>query len=48
MSKYIAFAVAKKAIEQELALPCPDELLQQQIESNFWEPEYRRYKRTAL
>ncbi|PMG41758.1 NAD-dependent malic enzyme, partial [Shewanella sp. 10N.286.52.B9] len=47
VSKYIAFAVAKKAIEQELALPCPDELLQQQIESNFWEPEYRRYKRTA-
>ncbi|MDO6619746.1 MULTISPECIES: NAD-dependent malic enzyme [unclassified Shewanella] len=48
VSKYIAFAVAKKAIEQELALPCPDELLQQQIESNFWEPEYRRYKRTAF
>ncbi|MEZ9138851.1 MULTISPECIES: NAD-dependent malic enzyme [unclassified Shewanella] len=48
VSKYIAFAVAKKAIEQELALPCPDELLTQKIDSNFWEPEYRRYRRTSF
>ncbi|WP_144210753.1 NAD-dependent malic enzyme [Shewanella donghaensis] len=48
VSKYIAFAVAKQAIKEDLALPCTDELLKQQIESNFWEPEYRRYKRTAF
>ncbi|WP_153914211.1 NAD-dependent malic enzyme [Shewanella sp. TC10] len=48
VSKYIAFAVAKKAIEQELALPCPDDLLTQKIDSNFWEPEYRRYRRTSF
>lgn len=48
VSKYIAFAVAKVAIEQGLALPCSDELLQQSIEGNFWEPEYRRYKRTSF
>jgi malate dehydrogenase (oxaloacetate-decarboxylating) len=48
VSKYIAFAVAKIAIEQGLALPCSDELLQQSIEANFWEPEYRRYKRTSF
>ncbi|WP_299568875.1 NAD-dependent malic enzyme [uncultured Shewanella sp.] len=48
VSKYIAFAVAKKAIEQELALPCPDDLLIQKIDSNFWEPEYRRYRRTSF
>ncbi|MBO1896049.1 MULTISPECIES: NAD-dependent malic enzyme [unclassified Shewanella] len=48
VSKYIAFAVAKAAIDQGLALPCTDELLQQSIEANFWEPEYRRYKRTSF
>jgi malate dehydrogenase (oxaloacetate-decarboxylating) len=48
VSKYIAFAVAKVAIEQGLALPCTDELLHQAIEDNFWEPEYRRYRRTAF
>jgi malate dehydrogenase (oxaloacetate-decarboxylating) len=48
VSKYIAFAVAKIAIEQGLALPCSDELLQQSIDANFWEPEYRRYKRTSF
>ena len=48
VSKYIAFAVAKQAIEEDLALACTDELLKQQIENNFWEPEYRRYRRTAF
>jgi len=48
VSKYIAFAVAKVAIEQGLALPCTDELLQQAIDNNFWQPEYRRYRRTAF
>ncbi|QBF82053.1 NAD-dependent malic enzyme [Shewanella maritima] len=48
VSKYIAFAVAKKAIEEGHALPCDDELLKQRIENNFWEPEYRRYKRTSF
>jgi malate dehydrogenase (oxaloacetate-decarboxylating) len=48
VSKYIAFAVAKIAIGQGLALPCSDELLLQSIEANFWEPEYRRYKRTSF
>jgi malate dehydrogenase (oxaloacetate-decarboxylating) len=48
VSKYIAFAVAKVAIDQGLALPCTDELLQQAIDNNFWQPEYRRYRRTAF
>ncbi|WP_394129095.1 NAD-dependent malic enzyme [Shewanella maritima] len=48
VSKYIALAVAKVAIEQGLALPKDEELLKQAIEDNFWEPEYRRYKRTSF
>lgn len=48
VSKRIAFAVAKKAIEQGHALEITDEALQQKIESYFWKPVYRRYKRTAF
>ena len=48
VSKHIAFAVAKVAVEQGHALPCSDELLQQAIEDNFWTAEYRRYKRTSF
>ena len=48
LSRKIAFAVAKVAMEQGLALPIPDELLQERIESNFWKPEYRPYKRVSI
>ncbi|WP_394391710.1 NAD-dependent malic enzyme [Shewanella woodyi] len=48
VSKHIAFAVAKVAVEQGHALPCTDELLEQSIENNFWTAEYRRYKRTSF
>ncbi|MGR6839434.1 NAD-dependent malic enzyme [Aliivibrio wodanis] len=48
VSKKIAFAVAKKAIEQGYALEITDEALMQKIEQYFWKPVYRRYKRTAF
>ncbi|MCH1926677.1 NAD-dependent malic enzyme [Shewanella sp. C32] len=48
VSKHIAFAVGKVAIEQGYALPKTDELLLQAIEDNFWKPEYRRYRRTSF
>lgn len=48
VSKHIAFAVGKVAIEQGYALPKTDELLLQAIEDNFWRPEYRRYRRTSF
>jgi malate dehydrogenase (oxaloacetate-decarboxylating) len=48
LSRKIAFAVAKVAMEQGLALPIPDELLEERIESNFWKPEYRPYKRVSI
>jgi len=48
LSRKIAFAVAKVAMEQSLALPLPDDLLLQKIESNFWKAEYRSYKRVSI
>ncbi|WP_029846599.1 NAD-dependent malic enzyme, partial [Vibrio parahaemolyticus] len=47
VSKKIAFAVAKKAIEQGVALEITDEALNDAIDQAFWQPVYRRYKRTA-
>ena len=48
LSKKIAFAVAKIAYEQNLALPMSDEQLMAKIERNFWTPEYRQYRRISL
>lgn len=48
LSKKIAFAVAKVAFEQSLALRIDDEALTAKIERNFWQPEYREYKRCSL
>jgi len=48
LSKDIAFAIAKVAFEQGLALELSDEEIQAKIERNFWKPEYRQYKRISL
>ncbi|MBD1565930.1 MULTISPECIES: NAD-dependent malic enzyme [Vibrio] len=48
VSKKIAFAVAKMAIEQGVALEISDDVLESAIEQHFWQPTYRRYKRTAF
>ncbi|MGY0615796.1 NAD-dependent malic enzyme [Vibrio sp. FJH11] len=48
VSKKIAFSVAKKAIEQGVALEITDEALNDAIDQAFWQPVYRRYKRTAF
>ncbi|WP_448548826.1 NAD-dependent malic enzyme [Thalassotalea fusca] len=48
LSKKIAFAVAKVAIEQGLALQIDDESLVAKIDRNFWHPEYRQYKRISI
>jgi malate dehydrogenase (oxaloacetate-decarboxylating) len=47
VSKKIAVEVAKVAIKEGLALPIPEETLPDLVESNFWLPEYREYKRTS-
>lgn len=48
VSKYIAFKVAKKAIEQNLAPLNTDERIKEKIEENFWKPNYREYRRTSF
>ncbi|MBV7315980.1 NAD-dependent malic enzyme [Shewanella sp. NIFS-20-20] len=48
VSQYIAFAVGRMAMDQDLALPTSDDILRHAIESNFWQPEYRYYKRTSF
>ncbi|MCQ1061122.1 NAD-dependent malic enzyme [Photobacterium sp. DNB23_23_1] len=48
VSRYIAFAVAKKAVEQRKAPKNTDERIKEKINDNFWESEYRRYKRTSF
>jgi malate dehydrogenase (oxaloacetate-decarboxylating) len=44
----IAFAVAKKAMEQGVASQRTDERIRQKIEENFWTPDYRPYKRSSF
>ncbi len=48
LSKKIAFAVAKVAYKQGLALKITDDMLVAKIERNFWQPEYRQYKRISM
>ena len=48
LSKDIAFAIAKVAFEQGLALELTDDELLTQIEDNFWQPEYRQYRRSSF
>lgn len=48
VSKAIARAVIKQAILDDVAVPIPDDLIDERIESNFWYPEYREYRRTSF
>jgi malate dehydrogenase (oxaloacetate-decarboxylating) len=48
LSKDIAFAIAKVAFEEDLALDLTDEELLANIEDNFWQPEYRPYRRISF
>lgn len=48
LSREIAFSVAKVAIEQDLALSLSDDVLLAKIDANFWQAEYRPYKRVSV
>ncbi|WP_397449352.1 NAD-dependent malic enzyme [Pseudomonas sp. NA-150] len=48
VSKKIAFAVAKEAQAEGLALETTDEMLHAAIERNFWLPSYRTYRRRSV
>ncbi len=47
LSKRIAFGVAKKAIEEGVALEITDDMLWAAIDKNYWLPKYRNYKRVS-
>ncbi|EME1355372.1 NAD-dependent malic enzyme [Klebsiella aerogenes] len=48
VSRAIAFAVGKVAQEQGVAVKTSAEALLQAISDNFWQPEYRNYRRTSI
>jgi malate dehydrogenase (oxaloacetate-decarboxylating) len=48
VSRAIAFAVAKIAQQQGVAVVTSAEALKQAIDENFWQPEYRDYRRTSI
>lgn len=48
VSKKIAKAVALQAMEDGVALKHSEEAIDTAIEANFWEPEYRDYRRTSF
>ena len=48
LSKDIAFAIAKVAFKEKLALAMSDDDLLAKIERNFWKPVYRQYRRTSV
>ena len=48
LSKKIAFSVSKVAFKQQHALAVSDEPLLTQIEKNFWQPNYRQYRRVSI
>lgn len=47
LSKDIAFAIAKEAFVEKLALALTDEELKEKIERNYWQAEYRQYRRIS-
>ncbi|WP_018982518.1 NAD-dependent malic enzyme [Salinimonas chungwhensis] len=48
LGRQIAYAVGRVAMEQDLALEMTEEALMESIERNFWQPEYRPYKRVSI
>lgn len=48
VSKFIAFHVAKAAINDGVAPAISDEQLRESIERNFWKPAYREYRRVPF
>jgi malate dehydrogenase (oxaloacetate-decarboxylating) len=48
LSKRIAFAVGKKAMEEGVALEMTDDALWAAIDKNYWLPKYRNYKRCSV
>ena len=48
VSKKIAIAVARQAMDENVALRRPDEIIPELVEKSFWSPEYRDYRRSSV
>jgi malate dehydrogenase (oxaloacetate-decarboxylating) len=48
LSKDIAFAIAKVAFDEKLALKITDDELRDKIDRNYWQAEYRQYRRVSV
>ncbi|ERJ18403.1 NAD-dependent malic enzyme protein [Salinisphaera shabanensis E1L3A] len=48
LSQSIAFAVAKQAQADGVALKSSDDTITERVERHFWYPRYRRYRRAAF
>ncbi len=48
VSQHIAFAVAKAAQQDGVAMPTDEETLHKAVKQNFWEPQYRDYRRASI
>ena len=48
LSKSIALAVFKQAVADGVAMPIPEEIMLEKIDAEFWQPEYREYRRTSF
>jgi malate dehydrogenase (oxaloacetate-decarboxylating) len=48
VSRIIALAVFKQAIIDGVAMPVPEAVIAEKINENFWEPQYREYRRTSF
>jgi len=48
VSRKIALAVAKQAQADGVALETTEEMLVEAIQRNFWMPNYRSYRRSAV
>ena len=48
LSEHIAFAVARQAQEEGVALQSSEEMVRESVKRNFWYPRYRKYRRAAF
>ncbi len=48
VSKVIAMEVGKAAQQPGVAVNTSDDALSKAIDDNFWQPQYRSYRRTSI
>jgi malate dehydrogenase (oxaloacetate-decarboxylating) len=48
LSQTIALEVFKQAVADGVAMPIPEDIMREKISAEFWQPEYREYRRTSF